>query len=294
MSSSDDGGGAGHAAFAGAAEGGLDDAARGILGIGIGHDDDVIFRAAIGLHALAVLGAHFVDVTRDGRGADKGNRLHLRMGEQGVHDFASAVNDIQDTLGQAGLLQQLHDFNGSERNFLAGLEDEGIATGDGNGIHPQGHHGGEIKRRDAHAHAERLADGLAIDAARDILQHLAHQERGGAEGEFHDLHAAFHVAARFHERLAVLASVAGDDFLEMFFQEHFEFGEHADAFDGWGVTPRGKGAVRGGDGGVHIGHGADGAFRDDFAGGGVVDGGGGAGGGEPFAGDVVGAGEHII
>ena len=173
----DDRGRARHATFARAAKRRLDDAARGVLHVGVGHEDDVILRAAVGLHALAVLRAGFVDVARDRRRADERNRLHLRMREQCVHHFASAVNDVQHAFRQAGFFQQLGDLDGGERNFFARLEHERVPARDGDGIHPQRHHRGKIERRDADAHAERLADGLAINAARDVLQHFAHQQR---------------------------------------------------------------------------------------------------------------------
>ena len=66
---------------------------------------------------------------------------------------------------------------------------------------------GKVERRDADADAERLADRLAIDAARDVLDRLAHEQRRNPAGELHHLDPAPHIAARFHQRLAMLARV---------------------------------------------------------------------------------------
>ena len=59
--------GSGHATFAGAPVGGFDHAARGIFHVSVGHDENVILRAAVGLDALAVPRADFKDVTRHWR-----------------------------------------------------------------------------------------------------------------------------------------------------------------------------------------------------------------------------------
>ena len=51
----------------------------GLIQIGVGHDDQVILRAAGRLHAFAVLRAGFVDVLGDAGRADERDRAHQRM-----------------------------------------------------------------------------------------------------------------------------------------------------------------------------------------------------------------------
>ena len=116
-----------------------------------------------------------------------------------------------------------------ERHLLARLEDEGVAAGDGDGIHPERHHGREVEGRDAGADAERLADGLAVNAAGDVLQRLAHEQGRHAAGELDHLDAALHVAARLDEGLAVLAGVAADQLIEVLLQQRLEAEEDAGA-----------------------------------------------------------------
>ena len=53
---------AGHAAFAGTAEGRGLNGFDGLIQIGIGHDDEMVFRPAGGLHSLAVARAGFINV----------------------------------------------------------------------------------------------------------------------------------------------------------------------------------------------------------------------------------------
>ena len=126
-----DGDGDGHAALAGGAVGGADEGVGGLIEIGVGHDDHVVLRAAEGLHALAVLGAVAVDVLGDGRGADEADGLDGGVGEDGVDGDFVAVDDVEDAVGQAGFLEHLGEEDGGAGVALAGLEDEGVAAGEG-------------------------------------------------------------------------------------------------------------------------------------------------------------------
>ena len=138
-----------------------------------------------------------------------------------------------------------------ERDFFARLEDEGISAGEREREHPQRHHRGEIERRDPDAHAERLEHRLAIDAAREVLERVAQEQRGHAAGVFDIFEAAVRAAARFGERLAVLARDDRADAVEVFLDELPVAEKHPRALDGRRLAPGGKRRVRGFDGGVH-------------------------------------------
>ena len=127
------------------------------------------------------------------------------MREQAVDDGAAAVDDVEDALRAAGLFEELAEEDGGEGDFLARLQDEGVAARDRGGIHPERHHRGEVERRDADADAERHVDGVAIDSARDIPQRVAEEECGDAAGVFDVFEAAENGAAGFGVRLAVFA-----------------------------------------------------------------------------------------
>ena len=67
-----------HAALAGRAEGGADDAVDGLVDHGVGHHDHVVLGAAERLDALAGLGRALVDDARDRRRADERDRVDAR------------------------------------------------------------------------------------------------------------------------------------------------------------------------------------------------------------------------
>ena len=81
---------------------------------------------------------------------------------------------------------------------------------------------------------------LAIHAAREVLQRVAHEQRRHAAGVFDVLHAAKNAAARLGERLAVLARDALADAVEILLDELPVAEEHARALDGRRVAPRRK------------------------------------------------------
>ncbi len=217
-----DGGGTGHAALAGAAEGGLHEPGGGVGHVGIGHDEDKVLRPSGGLAALAVGGGGLVDILGDGRRADERDRLDGGMAEECIHRLASAMDDVEDACRQAGLHGDLRDADRGERDLLARLEDERVAAGDGHRPHPKRNHGGEVERRDSGDDAEWLPDRVAIDAAGHVLERLAHEECGGAAGIFDVLQSAPNVPAGLGHRLAVFTGHAHGEFLEMVLEHDLE------------------------------------------------------------------------
>lgn len=63
-------------------------------------------------------------------GTNKADRTNCRVFAQRIDDFATAMNDVQDTIGQSRLVKQLGQPNGTLRHLFAGLQDECISTGD--------------------------------------------------------------------------------------------------------------------------------------------------------------------
>ena len=116
-----------------------------------------------------------------------------------------AVDDVEDAVWEAGFFEHLGQKERGAGVALAGLEDEGVAAGNGDGEHPHRHHRGKVERRDAGDDAERLAHGPAIDAGADLLGELALEQLRDAGGELDDLKAARGFALRVGEDLAVLA-----------------------------------------------------------------------------------------
>ena len=139
-----------------------------------------------------------------------------------------------------------------------------------------------------------MIEGLAINAAREVFEGVAEQQRGNAAGVFDILHTTVHIAARLGERLAVLARNGRAQRVVALFDELAITEEHAGALDRRRLAPSWKGGVCGGDRGVDLGRATDWALRDDVARRGIEDGRGGElRRAQPFAGDVVGdEGEH--
>jgi len=97
------------------------------------------------------------------------------------------VHDVEDTGGQACLLEQFGDTHRRERGELRRLEDEAVPRHDGNRDHPHRHHVGEVEGRDAGDDADRKAGQLLIDALGDLIEILTHHQRRRAAGEVDDL-----------------------------------------------------------------------------------------------------------
>ncbi len=122
-----------HAALAGRAVGGGHGGVGGRVEVGVGQHQHVVLGAAEGLDALAVGGGGGVDIAGDGRGADEGHGLDVRVLQQAVDGHLVAVHDVEHALGQPGLGEQLGEADGGGRVLLAGLQHEGVAAGDGEG-----------------------------------------------------------------------------------------------------------------------------------------------------------------
>ena len=69
--------------------------------------------------------------------------------------------------------------------------------------HPQRHHRGKIERRDAGAHADRLAQRKAVDLRADVFAEFALEQVRNAGGELDDFDAARDLALGIGQRLAV-------------------------------------------------------------------------------------------
>ena len=68
-----------------------------------------------------------------------------------------------------------------ERRVVLGrLQDERVAAGDRDREHPHRHHRREVERRDAGAHADRLADRPGVDVGADVLAVLALEQMRNA------------------------------------------------------------------------------------------------------------------
>ena len=264
----------GHAALAGRAVGGAHRSVCGHVDVGVGQHDHVVLRAAERLDALAVLRPVLVDVAGDRRRADEADTGDVRVLEDRVHGDLVALDDVEDAVRQASLLQQLGHVERSRRILLRRLEHERVAAGDGGRPHPHGHHRGEVERGDAGDDAERLADRVDVDSRCRLLGEAALHERRDAAGELDHLEAALHLSHRVREHLAVLVGEDARDLLAAIMDELADAEEDLRALRQRRRAPGGERRRSCAYGSVHL---LDGRERDLLrllAGGGVVDGAG--------------------
>ncbi len=220
--------------------------------VGIGQDDGRVLGPTLGLHPLAVGRRAAVDVAGDGRRADEADRADQRVVEQGVDGVRAAVHHVHHARRQAKLVDELEHLLHGEWNSLGGLDDHGVAAGDGVGQEPEGDHAGEVERRDDSAHPQRLADHLLVDAAGDVLQEIAlHHERDAA-GHLDVLNRAAHLTYRFFVGLAVLVGDGRRDLVQARFEQVFELEEVLDAVAGRHLTPVEEGRLGRLGGGVDL------------------------------------------
>ena len=159
------------------------------------------------------------------------------MGEQRVNGFAPAVDQVEHAFGQTGFFQQFNDENRAERNFFTRLEDESISAGQGGREHPHRHHGGKVERRNADTDPQGLIHRLAIDAAGQLFQRIAHQQGRDAAGILDILDPAISAAARFGQGLSVLPRNALADAIKILFKQLTVTEKQARSFDRWRITP---------------------------------------------------------
>ena len=125
----------------------------------------MVLRAAERLDALPVLRAGLVDVARDRRRADEADRRDVGVLEHPLDRDLVPLDDVEDAVGHAGLLQELGDEHRGGRVLLGRLQDERVAAGDRGRPHPHGHHRGEVERRDARRR-RRAAGGSSTRRSR--------------------------------------------------------------------------------------------------------------------------------
>ena len=89
-----------------------------------------------------------------------------------IDHFATAVDQVDDAGGQIALLQQIDHLALRQRHLLRRFQHEGVAGDDRERQEPERHHRRKIERGDRRTDAERLADDVAIDPFRDVLERI--------------------------------------------------------------------------------------------------------------------------
>src|SRR5438034_11807620 len=99
------------------------------------------------------------------------------MSQQRVDRVARAMDDVQYALGKSRLEKYLGQPLSPEWRPLGRLEDERVPRHDGEGKHPKRDHHRKVEGRNPGADADRVAIEILVDAARDVAQGPALDER---------------------------------------------------------------------------------------------------------------------
>src|SRR3989454_9475445 len=105
------------------------------------------------------------------------------MSQRRVDRLARAVDDVQYALGESRLEKYLGQPLSPEWRPLGRLEDERVPGDDGEGEHPKRDHHREVEGRNPGADADRVAVEILVDAAGDVAQGTAMEERRRAARE---------------------------------------------------------------------------------------------------------------
>src|ERR1700728_1683444 len=186
-----------------AAEGAVADDLRRHGHVGVRKNHDVILGATLALAALALLARTRVDVARDRSRPNEADGANFRMVDESINHRLTAINQTNDSFGQAGFFQKLIHVAHCQRYALARLENEGVSRGDGIGQIPERNHPRKIKGHNGRGDADGLADHHLVDAAGDVFEIVTLHHHRDAAGHFHVFNCAAHLGYGFGEGLAV-------------------------------------------------------------------------------------------
>src|SRR6202008_296068 len=110
---------------------------RGHLHVGIGQNNDWILGAPLTLRTLSLLSRAGIDVARHGRRTNEADRTHAGIVNERIDCDFAAIDKIDDTLWQTGLLEQLVNVAHGERHALRWLKDESVPGCDRVGQEPE-------------------------------------------------------------------------------------------------------------------------------------------------------------
>lgn len=93
-----------------------------------------------------------------------------------IDGLFSSVDDVDNTIWDTALLEQVDDELTGVRNTLGRLADEGVSGGDGQGVHPERYHGGEVVGGNTSTDSKGSSVGLNVNTGSDILESLSLHE----------------------------------------------------------------------------------------------------------------------
>lgn len=133
-----------HASLASSAESCTDNAVDEVVLVAVGKDGSVVLGAQVGLDTLAVGRTASEDVFTGLVSTNERDSLDGRLVQDEVDSAVSSVDDVNDTLGEASLLNKLSKNDGGTRVTLGGLEDQGVTSNGSNRNTPERNHSREV------------------------------------------------------------------------------------------------------------------------------------------------------
>ena len=209
-------------------------------------------------------------------GADSG-RTDERHGfdvlvrAQAIDHILAAMNDVEHARRNASLNGQFHQQHGRQRILFRRLEHEGVAAGDRHREHPQRNHRREVERRDAGADADRLAQGVSVDAAGDVLGELAHLQGADRARVLDHFQATENIAFGISNGLALLRAEDHGDALGVLADQRLQLEHDAHPRADRGQFPGLEGTLRGADSGIDLCRGGERNLGQHLLGGRVDD-----------------------
>lgn len=137
---------AGTAALAVVEEDAKVDPGDGVVDVGVLEDD--VGRLATELESDLLQvggGGGLEDLAADDGGAGESDLVDVHVGrESGTGDLAETRDDVNDTRGEAGLLDQAGGDETTKRSLLSGLQDDGVTASNGGTDLPGPHEEREV------------------------------------------------------------------------------------------------------------------------------------------------------
>ena len=173
----------------------------------------MILGTHVALHSLARLRSSAIDVLTTLVTTDEGNSSDIGMGANVCHSLFSTLDNVDNAIGDSGLLQEVHEDLHGTWDLLRGLHDVGVTKCDGKREHPERAHSGEVEGGNTCADTERGPVAVNINTLCHILKGLPLCERAEAAGVLNDFVASEDITLGVNERFTVLLGDNLDDFV---------------------------------------------------------------------------------
>ena len=214
-----------HASLSGRSEAGTGDSVKGIFLVGVGEDDAMVLGSHVDLGALSVGGGSGVDVLTSVVSTNERDGSDELVIADVVDGGLSSLDDVNNTSGDSRSGEHIDDHLGGHGDSLGRLADEGVTGGNGERVHPEGDHSGEVVGGNSSTDTEGDSVGLDINTGGDVVHGLTLHEGVERAGVLSDLITSEDVTHTVSNGLTVLPADSLSEILLVDLEEFLE-GEH--------------------------------------------------------------------